>query len=419
MVNWTKALVYLFGVLFVFAGFGSLSQGIAGFFGGLLMLAGGLLLLPPSRVFILGFLDGRTEANFTEISSILIVVIALGAAFGGATIAPTSTSSQTANEVVTVTQTPISTPTPTQSATATPIPPTATVTSTPTADTTTQSAPRTSWTVTVVDVIDGDTMDVRMPDGSIETIRLLGVDTPETSVNEVSPDEWEGIPDTIDGRDRLVNWGDQATGYAEDRLSGREIYIEVDSESDRRGYYGRLLVYVYQSKSSDTAFNERLLTNGYARYYDSQFTKSSSYESLESDAQSNDIGVWDYEEPSTSTPIDSGGSSGNVEVASIHEDADGNDNENLNGEYVTFENTGSSAVDMTGWTVSDEADHTYRFPSGFTLEAGQSVTLYTGSGSDSDTELYWGQDSAVWNNGGDTVYLEDDAGNTVDTYEYS
>jgi hypothetical protein len=46
------------------------------------------------------------------------------------------------------------------------------------------------------------------------------------------------------------------------------------------------------------------------------------------------------------------------------------------------------------------------------------VTLYTGSGTDSDIELYWGQGRAVWNNGGDTVTLTDDNGEEVDVYQY-
>jgi micrococcal nuclease len=272
--------------------------------------------------------------------------------------------------------------------------------------------------VTVVKVVDGDTMDVRLPNGSVETVRLLGVDTPETTDVETLPFEWEGVPDTLDGRDWLANWGDDATRYAEDRLAGQEVYIEVDPEADRRGIYGRLLVYVYQSEDAETSFNERLLVNGYARYYDSTFSQQDSFQAAETTARDSNVGVWDYTEPTYTLADTDDGSTGGVVVASIHEDAEGNDHENLNDEYVTFENTGDNAVDLSGWTVSDEADHVYTFPSGFTLEAGDSVTLYTGDGVDSDDELYWGENAAVWNNGGDTVYLEDDSGETVDEYAY-
>lgn len=66
---------------------------------------------------------------------------------------------------------------------------------------------------------------------------------------------------------------------------------------------------------------------------------------------------------------------------------------------------------MGGWTVSDEADHVYTVPSGFTLQPGATVTLYTGSGTNSNSELYWGSGSAIWNNGGDTVIVK--GGGTV------
>jgi hypothetical protein len=41
------------------------------------------------------------------------------------------------------------------------------------------------------------------------------------------------------------------------------------------------------------------------------------------------------------------------------------------------------------------------------------VTLHTGSGADTDTDLYWGSDAAIWNNGGDTIYVYDESGETV------
>ena len=98
-------------------------------------------------------------------------------------------------------------------------------------------------------------------------------------------------------------------------------------------------------------------------------------------------------------------------VAEINADAEGNDRENLNDEYVVFENTGSETLDMSGWTVADDADHTYTIPGGFTMGPGETVTLYTGSGTATDSELYWGSGSPIWNNDGDTVIVtttEDD-----------
>ncbi|MFD1643945.1 thermonuclease family protein [Halohasta litorea] len=62
-----------------------------------------------------------------------------------------------------------------------------------------------SVTVTVTHVIDGDTMEVEYANGTEETVRLLGVDTPETTLSRVSPDEFAGIPDNTAGRDHLFN----------------------------------------------------------------------------------------------------------------------------------------------------------------------------------------------------------------------
>ncbi|WP_123624567.1 lamin tail domain-containing protein [Halorubrum sp. CSM-61] len=102
-----------------------------------------------------------------------------------------------------------------------------------------------------------------------------------------------------------------------------------------------------------------------------------------------------------------------VEVAAINADAEGDDRENLNDEYVVFENAGDEPIDLSGWTVEDEAARSYEFPEGFTLGAGATVTLRTGSGADTDAELYWGSGSPVWNNDGDTVILSTPDGERV------
>ncbi len=91
----------------------------------------------------------------------------------------------------------------------------------------------------------------------------------------------------------------------------------------------------------------------------------------------------------------------------------------MNDEYVVLKNAGDGTLDLSGWTVSDDGGHTYRVPSGVTLAGGETLTLYTGSGADSGSELYWGSDGAVWNNGGDTVVVRDASGDVVVRAEYS
>lgn len=101
----------------------------------------------------------------------------------------------------------------------------------------------------------------------------------------------------------------------------------------------------------------------------------------------------------------SSGTDSTISIATINEDG-----ATLNDEYVDFENTGSSAMDLTGWTVEDDASHTYHFPDNFALDAGATVRLHTGDGTDSSTDLYWGSGTYIWNNSGDTCYLYESDG---------
>jgi hypothetical protein len=97
---------------------------------------------------------------------------------------------------------------------------------------------------------------------------------------------------------------------------------------------------------------------------------------------------------------------------------DGDDTEKLAEEYVCLTNQGTQAVDMTGWMVRDEKDHSYALPT-LVLDPGASVRVRTGCGSNTPQDLFWCQSgSAVWNNDGDTVFLFDGAGNLVTQYSY-
>jgi len=134
-------------------------------------------------------------------------------------------------------------------------------------------------------------MEVRFPNGEVDTIRLLGVDTPET-YGENDPAEFEGIPENTAGRDHLATWGERASSFATDELEGEQVRIETDPEADQRGSYGRLLVYLYDD---ETDFNRELLDQGLARLYDSSFSKRSEYESTEAQAQREGVGLWDFD----------------------------------------------------------------------------------------------------------------------------
>ena len=282
-------------------------------------------------------------------------------------------------------------------------------------------APGAGTTVTVVEVVDGDTIDVRYANGTTDTVRLLGVDSPETRA-ENDPAEYEGVPDTEAGRACLAGARDAATAFAREQLAGERVRIVTDPAADRRGSFGRLLAYV---QVDGVDFNYRLLVAGHARVYDSTFSRSERYDAAEREAQADRTGLWACRDPATAgDDSDAGAVEGTAPVSvtglaidAVHADAAGNDHENLNDEYVVFRNAGETTLGLGGWTVSDEAGHTYTFPAGTTLDPGDTVVLRTGTGRDTTGTRYWGRDRAVWNNGGDTVVVARD-GDVVLAFEY-
>lgn len=92
----------------------------------------------------------------------------------------------------------------------------------------------------------------------------------------------------------------------------------------------------------------------------------------------------------------------NVKIVLILYNPDGDD---VLGEYVRLENQGGTAAVLTGWTLSDDSNHVYDFPGGFSLAPGASVLVWVKSGVNNASNLYWGSAQAFWNNGGDTAYL--------------
>ncbi|MFB6250442.1 MAG: lamin tail domain-containing protein [Halobellus sp.] len=297
-----------------------------------------------------------------------------------------------------------------------------TATVSPTADSTAESSlpEEGGVSVTVTEVVDGDTIKIAYANGSRDSVRLLGVDTPEVHV-ENTPDEFEGVPDTDVGRQCLRQAGEAASTYAKERLAGETVTLRFDERADRRGYYGRLLGYVIVN---GTSFNRALLRMGHARVYDSTFTERERYEATASDARAAHRGLWSCADPGagtdteteassqTATPIADGGT-GLFRVATVHADASGNDNENLHDEYVVVRNAGDVPLDVSGWTVSDVAGHTYTIPDGTVLDSGAELTLRTGSGTNTETTLYWNAGSAIWNNGGDEVIVRNASGAVV------
>lgn len=236
---------------------------------------------------------------------------------------------------------------------------------------------------TVIEVVDGDTLRVDGPDGE-QTVRVIGINAPE----------------------RGECFYDEAAAALRFSIGDRELRLVPDvSEVDQ---YGRLLRFVELADGTDVG--AELVEGGYARshHYEPDVSRTGEYDQLQTAAEQANAGLWAPDACGEAVASDD-----SIAVDGQY-DAPGDDNDNLDEEWVRFTNRGGAPVDLTGWQVADESSsHRYTFGD-LTLAPGASVTLFTGCGSDSDTERYWcNSDSAVWNNSGDTVFLKDPSGNNV------
>ena len=133
-------------------------------------------------------------------------------------------------------------------------------------------------TFTVVKVVDGDTIDIDIPDvnDSYTRIRLWGIDTPETKNPDLG----------------VMYFGPEAAEFARELVLGKPVTVYLDEGNNTRGKYGRLLAYV---KLPDNRFlNEILLTEGFA-YADLRFRHSlyNKYKQLDASARGLKKGLWE------------------------------------------------------------------------------------------------------------------------------
>ena len=122
--------------------------------------------------------------------------------------------------------------------------------------------------------VDGDTIAVKM-NGVSETIRFIGIDTPETHK-----------PNTP-----VQCYGPAAAAYTKNRIGTQRIRLVSDSLSTNRDRYNRLLRYVYLPDG--TNLDQELIAKGYAFAYVSfPFTKSAGFAAAQKNAQDHSLGLW-------------------------------------------------------------------------------------------------------------------------------
>ena len=122
--------------------------------------------------------------------------------------------------------------------------------------------------------IDGDTIAVDM-NGTVETVRMIGVDTPETH-----------RPNTP-----VQCYGPQAADYTKSLIGKNRVRLQADPLDTNRDRYGRLLRYVYLPDGR--MVEEELIRHGYGfAYTQFPFLKSVEFKMAESDAKYGGRGLW-------------------------------------------------------------------------------------------------------------------------------
>ena len=122
--------------------------------------------------------------------------------------------------------------------------------------------------------IDGDTIAVDM-NGSVETIRMIGVDTPETHK-----------PNTP-----VQCYGEAAAAYTKSLIGSNSVRLQADPLDTNRDRYGRLLRYVYLPNG--TMVEESLIKNGYGfAYTQFPFEKTDQFVAEQTAAKNAGLGLW-------------------------------------------------------------------------------------------------------------------------------
>ena len=230
-------------------------------------------------------------------------------------------------------------------------------------------------TFIVARAVDGDTC--ILDNG--ERVRYYGINAPEKG-------------------DPQCNEGIQANNNL---VTGKKVRLEP--QDPLRDEDGRLLAYVF----IDGIFvNEKLLRLGCAHI---QRPLAAKYRDrllrAQQTAREEGLGIW-------AKAAEQG-----VVITEAHADAEGNDWDNLCDEYIVIENIEDISIDLTGWVVYDEAHRRYLFPN-FILKGRATVSLRTCLGKNTQSELFWGSRSPIWNNNGDTIFIRDSQGQLVLSYIY-
>ncbi len=115
----------------------------------------------------------------------------------------------------------------------------------------------------------------------------------------------------------------------------------------------------------------------------------------------------------TSTPTPNPGL-GNIDITNIFYNGSGSTEPD---EYVQIKNIDTHSIQLQNWTLRDNANHVFTFPS-FSIAPQQVCRIYTNMVNATYCGFSYHSSAAIWNNTGDCAYLRNFQGTEVDRYCY-
>jgi endonuclease YncB( thermonuclease family) len=270
----------------------------------------------------------------------------------------------------------------------------------------------TFWSAKVVFVADGDTIRVQLdgdPSRRIRTVRFTGINAMEMSRYSSYPNRWRGACHAIPAT-RLV--------YDAVRASRGKVWLAAQRPGSHSGVRLRRSVFArVGGRWQDLGRME--VERGLALWLPNgdEYAHNLEYRHLAQQAAAARRGLYNPTAcgagPDDDVPL------GVV----VNWDADGNDAQNLNGEWIEVSNHGSRDISLRGWWVRDSWLNYrgkvpgYPFPASARVPAGGAVRVHVGCGRDTATDLYWCQRTTAFENVtldrrhmGDGAYLFDPQG---------
>lgn len=211
----------------------------------------------------------------------------------------------------------------------------------------------------VTRIVDGDTIHINL-NGNDETVRFLGINTPE-----------KGKEYYKEAKDFLIK-------------NIENNSVEILRDITDKDQYGRKLRYIFYD---NRLINVEILENGLATSFMlDNLIYETKLKNAENFAKNNRIGLWERS------------SSNCAECIKLKEI-------NANEDFFVLENDCDFNCNLNGWVVKDDANHFFKIND---LNAGESEKY--------DSLIIFKKE--VWNDNGDRFFLRDEKGKLVVFYEY-